>query len=259
MIDDQFKRILDTLDETGQRENTLIIYTSDHGELLGDHGLIYKGCRFFESLVRVPLIFSWPAKGVKSIKSDALVELVDLAPTLYEAAGLDIPHWVQGRSLAPLLRGETREHREFVRSEFYGAIDYPDQTHATMYRDRRWKLVVYHRKNICELYDLHSDPWEHRDLSDMGQRIRDRPLEEACGWPSEVGVGGEERVEGSERGEEARDLLVPVGGLRLGPALLAPRDAEAPLHEVREMADDLDRSARRRAHPEHAEAVRGIA
>jgi arylsulfatase A-like enzyme len=58
-IDDQLERILDCLEETRQRDNTVIILTSDHGEMLGDHGLLYKGCRYYEGLVRVPLIFSW--------------------------------------------------------------------------------------------------------------------------------------------------------------------------------------------------------
>ena len=61
----------------------------------------------------------------------------------------------------------TTKHRQRVRCEFYGAIDYPDQTHATMYRDDRWKLVNYHRKDVCELYDLVEDPWEHEDLSEI--------------------------------------------------------------------------------------------
>ncbi len=65
-----------------------------------------------------------------------------------------------------MLKGETQDHRDFVRCEFYGAIDYPDQTHATMYRDRRWKLVSYHGKDLCELYDLEADPWVHENLAD---------------------------------------------------------------------------------------------
>ena len=62
LIDDQLARILAALDETGQRERTIVIFTSDHGEMLGDHGLIEKGCRFYEGLVRVPLIVSWPGR-----------------------------------------------------------------------------------------------------------------------------------------------------------------------------------------------------
>jgi arylsulfatase A-like enzyme len=110
-------------------------------------------------------MISWPRHFTTDVVSDALVELMDLTPTLYDLLGMEIPNYVQGRSLLPVLTGESERHREFVRSEFYGAIDYPDQTHATMYRDRRWKLVCYHGKGICELYDLENDPWEHRDLS----------------------------------------------------------------------------------------------
>ena len=92
---------------------------------------------------------------------------MDLTPTFYELLGMEIPNYVQGRSLLPVLTGEAGEHREFVRSEFHGGVDGPDQTHATMYRDRRWKLICYHGKGgLCELYDLEDDPWEHKDLSE---------------------------------------------------------------------------------------------
>ena len=78
LIDHEFGRLLDYLESTGEIENTIVIFTSDHGELLGDHGFIYKGCRFFESLVHVPLVVSWPGSVRSGLKSDALVELVDL-------------------------------------------------------------------------------------------------------------------------------------------------------------------------------------
>jgi arylsulfatase A-like enzyme len=80
LIDDQLKRIVDALQDTGQLDNTIIVYMSDHGELLGDHGLILKGCRFFEGLVRVPLIFSWPEGIERGLISNALVETIDVAP-----------------------------------------------------------------------------------------------------------------------------------------------------------------------------------
>lgn len=166
LIDDQLGRILETLNETGQRENTVIIFTSDHGEMLGDHGLIQKGCRFYEGLVRVPLIFSWPGHLESGLKSDALVELIDKVPTLLELAGLPIPEGMHGRSLLPILRGEAEanHHRDFVRCEYYDALDMRDHSFATMLRDKRYKLVVYHGHKEGELYDLVDDPHEFNNL-----------------------------------------------------------------------------------------------
>jgi arylsulfatase A-like enzyme len=167
-VDHEFGRILDYLDAEGLRDNTIVIFTSDHGESLGDHGLLYKGCRFYEGLTRVPLFISCPTRFLQCVYSHELVELVDIVPTLYDILDIDIPYYVQGKSLIQLLRGGVYgyEHREAARCEFFGALATADQTHATMYRDRRWKLVVYHQKGICELYDLNNDPWEHNDLSE---------------------------------------------------------------------------------------------
>ena len=165
-VDHEFGRIIDHLEATGQRENTIVVFMSDHGEMLGDHGLVLKGCRFYEGLVRVPLMISWPGHFAEGVVTDALVELMDLAPTLYEATGEDIPYYVQGRSVMPVVTGKAQQHRDAVRCEFYGAIDFPDQTHATMYRTHKWKWISYHGKNLCELYDLENDPWEHRNLAD---------------------------------------------------------------------------------------------
>ena len=168
LIDDQFKRIVDTIEEMGQKENTLIIYMSDHGELLGDHGLIYKGCRFSEGSVRVPLIISWPARVLKKVRSDALVELVDLAPTLLEAAGLEVPYYMQGKSLLSLLTGQADlgRHKDHVISEFNDSLKLPNHSHGTMYFDGRYKLTVYVGEAIGELYDLESDPGEFVNLWD---------------------------------------------------------------------------------------------
>ena len=172
LIDDQFGRLLGALDAAGQLDNTLVIYSTDHGESLGDHGLIEKGCRFYEGLVRVPLIFSWPGQVKAGLQSDALVELMDIAPTLLEAAGLDIPEHVQGRSLWPLLTGRAEQHKDFVRSEYFDAIQAADHSRATMYRDRRHKLVVYHGHGLGELYDLDNDPGEFDNLWDSEKDLR---------------------------------------------------------------------------------------
>ena len=172
LIDDQFQRILDVLDETGQRENTVILFTSDHGEALGDHGLIQKGCRFYEGLVRVPLIFSWPEHFQQDLRSPALVELLDMSATIVELCGLEQPEYMQGRSLVPILTGRADpDHlRDFVRCEYFDALDAHFTngagTYATMYRDQRYKLSVYHGHGLGELYDLQEDPWEFHNLWD---------------------------------------------------------------------------------------------
>ena len=171
LVDEQFGRIVDYLEETGQRENTIVIFMSDHGEMLGDHGLVLKGCRFYEGAVRVPLAISWPGHFEAGLVSDALVELTDIYPTLMEATGQPIPKGTQGQSLTPILTGAASpdDHRDFVWSEYIDAINRPDGTRAFMYRDRRWKLVTYHGNGIGELYDLKADPNEFEDLWDDPQ------------------------------------------------------------------------------------------
>jgi arylsulfatase A-like enzyme len=167
-VDEQFGRLLDYLDRTGQRANTVVIFMSDHGEALGDHGLTHKGCRFFDGLTRVPLIWSWPGHIQAGQRSDALVELTDIAPTLMELAGLPVPDRMQGRSLLPILTGQASpdHHRDFVRCEYYDALDEPHRSYGTMYRDRRWKLIVYHGTGLGELYDMEDDPHEFTSLWD---------------------------------------------------------------------------------------------
>ena len=171
-IDDQFARLLQTLEETGQRDNTVIIFTSDHGEMMCDHGLLQKGCRFYEGLVRVPLIFSWPGRFQQNLRSSALVELLDMTATMLDLAGVDAPSYQQGQSLLPILQGKASpdHHRDFVRCEYFESLD-PHFTggsgsFATMYRDRRYKLSVYHDQSLGELYDLEADPHEFNDLWD---------------------------------------------------------------------------------------------
>ena len=161
LIDDQVGRMLDALEESGQAQDTLVIFTSDHGETLGDHGLIRKGCRFYEGLVRVPLILRWPGRIESGSVTDELVELTDLAPTLLAAAGQPVPPWMQGRSLPDGGAG-----RKAVRSEYFDAIDGPDGSYATMYRTRTHKLVVYHGHGLGEIYDLEADPGEFDNLWD---------------------------------------------------------------------------------------------
>ena len=175
LIDDNVGRMLDALERTGQRENTIVIFMSDHGEMLGDHGLVAKGCRFYEALVRVPLIFSWPGHFQQGVVSNALVELMDIVPTLLEACGVLAPERMQARSLTPILSGtaDPHSHRDFVRCEYYRALNPTVEgrqgftgSYATMIRDERYKLAVYHDREEGELFDLQIDPGEFENLWD---------------------------------------------------------------------------------------------
>jgi len=167
-IDDNLGRLFQVLKDLGEWDNTIIIFTSDHGDMVGDHGFQKKGCRFYDGLVRVPLIFHWPKGYAQDIKSEALVELVDIYPTLMEAAGLPVGEKIQGRSLTSILEGnaDPNQHRQYVRSEYYDALDKEPADFATMIQDDRYKLVVYHGYEPGELYDMKEDPCEFNNLWD---------------------------------------------------------------------------------------------
>jgi len=167
LIDQNVGRLLAALDETGQRENTIVILTSDHGTALGDHGLVAKGCRFYEGLVRVPLILNWPGRFRAGLRSDALVELTDIVPTLLEICGLPAPARMHGRSLRGILEGtsDPHKHRDFVRSIYYRVLQ-GAETYASMFRTPRHKLVHYHGHGLGELFDLEADPGEFANLWD---------------------------------------------------------------------------------------------
>ena len=168
LIDHQLGRIIDVLRDTGQLDNTIILFHSDHGEMLGDHGLVLKGCRFFEGLVHVPLVFSWPERFQAGLRSDALVELIDIPETLLEAAGLAVPERMKGRSLMPILTGEAdpHVHKPHVVSEYWDALALrdSDHTHGSMFFDGRHKCICYHGHGLGEIFDLESDPGEFENL-----------------------------------------------------------------------------------------------
>ena len=168
LIDAQVGRMLEALDRTGQRDNTIVIYSSDHGEMLGDHGIYLKGPYFYEPAVHVPLIVSMPSVITKSIRSEALVELVDIAPALMAAAGLDAHPGMQGKSLWPLLIGQAdpSSHRDDVYCECYNSVVRHRQPKAytTMVRTATHKLTAVHGADAGELYDLTADPSETYNL-----------------------------------------------------------------------------------------------
>ncbi|MEO6923437.1 MAG: sulfatase-like hydrolase/transferase [Bryocella sp.] len=164
-VDVEVGRMMQTLDELGMAEDTVVIYMSDHGEMLGDHGIYEKGPYFYDCLTRVPLIVRWPKKYKAGLKVDALVELVDIAPTLMDAAGLTIPAGMQGRSLTPLLTGASDTHRNSIYMEYYDAVaKYEPRPMATCVRTDSWKLAYWQTLGMGELYDLKKDPGEVNNL-----------------------------------------------------------------------------------------------
>ena len=182
LIDDQVGRMISALEDTGQLANTIVIFMSDHGEMLGDHGLYLKGPHFYEQAVRCPLVVTWPERFSPGVKADGLVELLDLVPTLLEAAHIDIPPAVQGRSLLPVCVGsaDAQHQRDYVYCEYYNAWTHP-RSYGTMMRTTDHKIVVYHGIDDGELYDLQDDPGEFTNLwrSPSHAELRERLLKQA--------------------------------------------------------------------------------
>lgn len=172
LIDRQVGRMLEALDSTGQRENTIVIFMSDHGELIGDHGVYLKGPFMYDCSIRVPLVISLPGT-INPARRDALVELVDIPATLLDLCEVPIPEGMQGRSFAQLLRGGTPDkHRDSVYSEYYNAMPWHRNPlpYVTAVRTSTEKLVIAHRTGKGEMYDLAADPRERRNLWDDPSR-----------------------------------------------------------------------------------------
>ncbi len=154
-LDEQVGRILAALKQTGQLENTVVIFSSDQGLAVGSHGLIGKQ-NLYEHTFGVPLLLRGP--GIpRSRRVDAPCYLRDLFPTSCELAGIAIPETVQGRSLAPILSGKAKSVHPHV-------IGYFTNTQRAI-RDDRWKLIWYPQAKREQLFDLADDPDELRDLA----------------------------------------------------------------------------------------------
>jgi uncharacterized sulfatase len=160
-MDQQIGRILNHLDELGLAEQTLVVFTTDHGHLLGQHGLIAKGAFLYEDLLRLPFIVRCPGIVQAGTATTAMQSLVDLAPTFLDAAALPIPRDMQGVSQLPVWRGECASVREHVMAEFHHQ---PTTLQLRTYIDDRWKMTIYRDRDYGELFDLESDPEERRNL-----------------------------------------------------------------------------------------------
>jgi arylsulfatase A-like enzyme len=164
-VDDNLGRVLDYLDETGLAENTIVIYTSDQGFFLGDHGWYDKRWMYEQSL-RAPLIVRWPGVVEPGSRSSALVQNLDFAETFLDIAGVAIPEQMQGKSIAPLLRGQGDDDT-FRDGAYYHYYEYPQPHRVPAHygvRTKRYKLIRYPMFDSWELFDLEKDPQELHSL-----------------------------------------------------------------------------------------------
>ncbi len=171
-VDSNVGAVLDALDRSGLADNTLIVFTGDHGYLLGHHGRFEKHC-CFEEAIRAPLLMCQPGRIEREQQSAALVEFIDIAPTILDACGVAIPESIQGRSLAGLTSGKLRTHRDAV------FVEYSENEEAAIRTDR-WKFIYGTGKRerddgyktglplpgrTIRLYDLQADPRELTNLA----------------------------------------------------------------------------------------------
>lgn len=178
-LDKNIGLVLEALEKSGEAENTLVIYTGDHGYMLGQHGRFEKHCGY-EPAVRSPLLVRFPGKVQPGQSSKALVEFIDIFPTVLEFAGLPVPTNVQGKSLAPLLSGKLNQHRDRV------FIEYSENEEAYIRTDR-WKFIYGTGKRLrrdgyatrqplpgrtVQLFDLDRDPDELTNLAQRPEHAR---------------------------------------------------------------------------------------
>lgn len=198
-VDQEVGRVLEALEERGIAEETLVIFTSDHGDMLGDHRLFVKGAFFYDAGIRVPLILRWPGRVPAGRRIPALVQLQDLAATVLEAAGVPETEWrtphTDSHDLLPLARGEVERVREhavtvYRNTGIFRTGTYPDpEIHATMIRDERYKLSVYLDPGGTseldgQLFDMEDDPRELVDLWDSPDHagVRETLLRSLVAW-----------------------------------------------------------------------------
>jgi arylsulfatase len=163
MIDEQIGLLLKTLERKGYLEDCVIVFMSDHGDNLGEHGLSQKWS-MYEPVTRVPALFWSPGRfqGGRRVKEKC--QLFDLGPTILDLAGAKHPKPCQARSLLPALKSEPWSGRDFVFSEQAADVAMTGAKLITMVRDDRWKVVFIHGAADGQLFDLQADPTEENNL-----------------------------------------------------------------------------------------------
>jgi iduronate 2-sulfatase len=184
-LDAQVGVLLDALDRLGLADDTIVVFTSDHGFHLGEHGGIWGKGTLFDEAIRVPLIVARP--GAAAARSSRLVETVDLYPTLAELGGLPMPEGVEGTSFAPLLDDPTREWKRGAFTTMRKGSVFGKSVRTERYRYTEWGS-----KRKAELYDLVQDPHEFVNLarrSDQGGLLKSMRRTLRAGWRAALPPG----------------------------------------------------------------------
>jgi arylsulfatase A-like enzyme len=160
-LDDCVGQLLDKLEELKLLESTMIVFTTDHGHLFGQHGLNAKGAFHYEDMIRVPFLVSQPGVIPSGKRTDAMVSLVDYGPTSLSALGLPIPRQWTGKDQMPMFKGDEHSVRNHIIVENHHN---PTTVHAKTYVDIRYKITVYQLGMEGEIFDLEEDPGETNNL-----------------------------------------------------------------------------------------------
>jgi len=172
LIDAETGRILEALEDLDLASDTLVVFTTDHGDMAGSHKMFNKGAYMYEELYRVPLVMRWPGVGQSGVVCDAYVSAIDVPATLLDAARAKPLGPLDGRSLIPWLKGEAPDWPDSIYSQFHG--DEYSLCSLRMVRNDKWKYV-YYPDGLDELYDMRADPFELRNLAqdpDYGGPLR---------------------------------------------------------------------------------------
>jgi len=157
MIDQEVGRILNALDRLGIAEHTLVLFSTDHGHFLGQHGLIAKGAFHYEDMLRIPMIVRYPGVVPAGVRSDTLQCQVDWPVTFLSAAGIEVPGLMQGLNQLEVWAGDRSRAREWVLAE---NRHNPTTVHLRTLVTGRFKITVYRDAAYGELFDLEADPGE---------------------------------------------------------------------------------------------------
>ena len=163
LMDKQIGTILDKLDELNLTDKTMVIFTTDHGHFYGHHGLVAKGAFHYEDMIKIPMIAKLPGTLPSGITSDKLQSIVDVAPTILSAAGIDVPRCMTGINMMPEWSEKTEAIRDHVICE---NRHQPTKLHLKTYVNQRYKITIYYGQNYGELFDLQEDPNELNNLWD---------------------------------------------------------------------------------------------